>query len=42
MKSLAKAGRARAERYGTNRVFTLTFQGKDKAGNTKNCEAKVT
>jgi hypothetical protein len=37
-----KAGRARAERYGTDRVYTLTYQGKGKAGNTKICEAKVT
>jgi hypothetical protein len=42
LKALAKAGRARAERYGTDRVYTLTYQGKDKAGNTKICEAKVT
>ena len=39
LKTLAKAGRARAERYGGFRLYTLTYQGKDVAGNTTNCQA---
>jgi hypothetical protein len=35
-------GQLRAERYGTDRVYTLTYQGKDKDGNTANCTATVT
>lgn len=41
MKALAKAGRARAERYGGSRLYTLPYQGKDVAGNTTNCQATV-
>jgi len=36
------SGQLRAERYGTTRTYTLTYQGKDLAGNTKNCQATVT
>jgi hypothetical protein len=36
------SGQVRAERYGTARTYTLTYQGKDLAGNTKNCQAMVT
>jgi hypothetical protein len=35
-------GLLRAERYGGARTYTLTYQGKDLAGNTKNCQATVT
>jgi hypothetical protein len=35
------SGQLRAERYRTDRIYTLTYQGIDKAGNTKNCEATV-
>ena len=42
MKALAKAGRARTEHYGGFRLYTLTYQGKDVAGNTTNCQATVT
>jgi hypothetical protein len=35
-------GQLRAERYGGARTYTLTYQGKDLAGNTKNCSATVT
>jgi hypothetical protein len=35
-------GQVRAERYGGTRTYTLTYQGKDLAGNTKNCSATVT
>jgi CSLREA domain-containing protein len=35
------SGQLRAERYRTDRVYTLTYQGIDKAGNTKNCQATV-
>jgi hypothetical protein len=35
-------GQLRAERYGSARTYTLTYQGKDLAGNTKNCLATVT
>jgi hypothetical protein len=41
LKALAKGGRARAERYGGFRLYTLTYQGKDVAGNTTNCQATV-
>jgi HYR domain len=36
------SGQLRAERYGGARTYTLTYQGKDLAGNTKNCQATVT
>ena len=36
------SGQIRAERYGGARVYTLTYQGKDVAGNTRDCEATVT
>jgi Thrombospondin type 3 repeat len=36
------SGQLRAERYGGARVYTLTYQGFDKAGNTANCEVMVT
>jgi PKD domain/Cutinase/von Willebrand factor type A domain len=38
------SGQLRAERAGTGpgRVYTLTYQGSDLAGNTANCEVKVT
>lgn len=35
------SGQLRAARYRTDRIYTLTYQGIDKAGNTKNCEATV-
>ncbi len=35
-------GQLRAERYGGTRTYTLTYQGKDLAGNTKNCQTTVT
>jgi hypothetical protein len=41
LKAVAKGGRARAERYGGSRLYTLTYQGKDVAGNTTNCQATV-
>ena len=36
------SGQLRAERYGGARVYTLTYQGFDKAGNNANCEVTVT
>jgi hypothetical protein len=36
------SGKLRAERYGKDRIYTLTYEGKDKAGNTANCKATVT
>jgi hypothetical protein len=40
------SGQLRAERYGRDRIYTLTYLGKDLAGNTTgnspNCEATVT
>jgi len=36
------SGQLRAERYGGARIYTLTYQGKDLAGNTKTCQATVT
>jgi hypothetical protein len=36
------SGQLRAERYGGARTYTLTYQGKDLAGNTTNCQATVT
>jgi len=36
------SGQLRAERYGGARVYTLTYQGFDKAGQSANCEATVT
>jgi hypothetical protein len=36
------SGQLRAERYGGTRTYTLTYQGKDLAGNTKSCQATVT
>ena len=36
------SGQLRAERYGKDRVYTLTYQGKDLSGNTKTCSATVT
>jgi hypothetical protein len=35
-------GQLRAERYGGSREYTLTYRGYDLAGNTKDCQAKVT
>jgi hypothetical protein len=35
------SGQLRAERYGTARIYTLTYQGKDVAGNTNNYQATV-
>jgi probable HAF family extracellular repeat protein len=35
-------GKLRAERYGGARVYTLTYQGKDLAGNTAECKPTVT
>jgi hypothetical protein len=35
-------GQLRAERYGKDRIYTLTYQGEDKAGNKKTCSATVT
>ena len=40
--SQLSSGKVRAERNGTARTYTLTYQGKDLAGNTKNCQATVT
>ena len=37
----ATGGQLGAERYGKDRVYTLTFQSKDLAGNTKTCQAIV-
>ena len=34
-------GQLRAERYGSDRIYTLTYQGKDKVGNTTTREATV-
>jgi sialidase-1 len=36
------SGQLRAERYGKDRIYTLTYQGEDKAGNKKTCSATVT
>lgn len=36
------SGQLRAERYSGARIYTLTYQGKDVAGNTTNCQATVT
>ena len=33
--------RLRAERYGTERIYTLTYRGEDLAGNTTDCLATV-
>ena len=35
-------GRLRQERYRTDRVYTLTYQGSDDAGNTATCRTTVT
>src|SRR5215203_267474 len=35
-------GKLRAERYGGARTYTLTYEGKDVAGNTVTCQATVT
>jgi hypothetical protein len=35
------SGQVRAERYRTDRIYTLTYRGKDVAGNTKTCQATV-
>jgi len=35
------SGQLRAERYGAERLYTLTYQGKDLAGNTRECQATV-
>ena len=35
-------GQLRAERYGGARTYKLTYRGKDKAGNTANCQKTVT
>ncbi|MGH9224150.1 MAG: Ig-like domain-containing protein, partial [Acidimicrobiales bacterium] len=35
-------GLVRQERYGTDRVYTLTYQGRDNAGNTATCKTTVT
>lgn len=35
-------GQLRAERYGGPREYTLTYRGYDLAGNTTDCQAKVT
>jgi hypothetical protein len=32
----------RAERYGDPRVYTLTYEGEDVAGNATECDATVT
>jgi hypothetical protein len=37
-----RTGLLRAERYGTTRVYTLTYQAKDSSGNTATCQAMVT
>ena len=34
-------GQLRAERYGAERIYTLTYRGKDLAGNTRECQATV-
>jgi hypothetical protein len=36
------SGQLRAERYGSARVYTLTYQGSDRAGNTAQCTTTVT
>jgi hypothetical protein len=36
------SGQLRAERYGKDRIYTLTYRGYDRAGNTTQCQAKVT
>ena len=35
-------GLLRQERYGNDRVYTLTYQGRDIAGNTATCTTTVT
>jgi hypothetical protein len=35
-------GQLRAERFGADRIYTLTYQGMDAAGNTKTCATTVT
>ena len=35
------SGQLRAERYRTDRIYTLTYEGEDKAGNKKTCSATV-
>ena len=35
------SGQLRAERYRTDRTYTLTYQGTDLAGNTQNCQTTV-
>ena len=37
-----RTGQLRAERYGTARVYTLTYRATDQAGNTATCAARVT
>ena len=36
------SGQVRTERYGADRIYTLTYQGRDQAGNTSTCQATVT
>jgi CSLREA domain-containing protein len=36
------SGQLRAERYGFDRIYTLTYEGYDKAGNKTSCSATVT
>jgi hypothetical protein len=36
------SGQLRAERYGGERTYTLTYRGYDVAGNTTDCQATVT
>jgi probable HAF family extracellular repeat protein len=36
------SGQVRTERYRKERIYTLTYQGKDLAGNTRACQATVT
>jgi endo-1,4-beta-xylanase len=36
------SGLLRAERYGSDRVYTITYQGSDVAGNKTNCQTTVT
>ena len=36
------SGQLRAERYATSRVYTMTYQGSDNAGNTANCQTTTT
>jgi hypothetical protein len=35
------SGQLRAERYRTERIYTLTYRGRDLAGNIEDCEATV-